>query len=446
MKSACGGTTAFMIHSSGRGKAAANDKVVLGIMGTGGRGTLLVDHLIKRDDIEIAYLCDVNVRQFGRAAELIVSAKKKRPKLVKDFREMLDDSGVDAIINATPDHWHALGTIMACQAGKDVYVEKPLSLTVWEGRKMIEAARKYKRIVQVGTQSRSARYIRDAVDYVRAGNLGDIYFVRVHGMMKLESQPKSPAEPVPTGLDWDMWCGPSEKMPYSPGRWWFNMWEYCTGGIASDLVHQLDIARFLIGESYPKSAYNAAKNFYFQDGREIPDSQIATFEYDNLIMNSESALWMPYMQKTAYNIRDANMFPEWLCNSTRVELYGTKALMCVGRLGGGWQVFASGAGDDASLRKIHIGNKIIASQYGRQSTDEHLENFIDCVRSRKKPNADVEEGHYSALLAHLANISYRAGNKKLEFDSKTETITNNRGASGYLTKSYRKPWVIPEKV
>lgn len=213
LKNSVGAATTFTLLAQ-RKSFAANDKVIIGVMGLGGRGKHLAEKFAQRPDTEVAYLCDVDSGRFARAREAVEEAQDKKPKLVKDFREILDDSCVDAIVNATPDHWHGLGTIMACQAGKDVYVEKPLCHNIWEGRKMVEAARKYKRVVQVGTQSRSGKDFKESVEYVRSGKLGDIYIVRIFNMLGFPSRPKGPERPVPEGLDYDMWCGPAPKVPY----------------------------------------------------------------------------------------------------------------------------------------------------------------------------------------------------------------------------------------
>lgn len=412
---------------------SASDKIQLGMMGLGGRGSFLTSCLATRSDVDIRYLCDVNARQMGRAAEEVRSRQNTMPKMTQDFRDMLDDKDLDGIVNATPDHWHALGTIMACQSGKDVYVEKPLSLTFWEGEQMIKAARKYGRIVQAGLQCRSAPYFKEAVDYIRSGALGDIHLIRVFNMMKHSPVPKGPEEPVPNGFDWDMWCGPSKKAPYSQGRWWFNRWEYSTGGILGDQIHQLDVGRALINRAWPESLQHMGGIHFFTDGREIPDTQMVTYAFnDKLTMVTESTLWTPYMQKTPMTIRDTDSFPDWPFNSTKVEICGTEGFMYFGRHGGGWQIY----NNDGDL---------IKSVFGRQSNDEHLENWLDCIRNRKKPAADVEEAHISTSIGHLANISYRAGNQKLDFNTATQR-TNNPEANKYFTKNYREPWVVPENV
>ena len=428
------GAAATLTMLSKRKSFAANDKVILGVMGLGGRGTYLAERFAGRPDAEVAYLCDADTRRFARARNAVEEVQDTKPKLVQDFRRILDDSSVDALVNATPDHWHALGTIKACQAEKDVYVEKPLAHNVWEGRKMVEAARRYKRVVQVGMQTRSAPYMKNAAEYIRSGKLGDVHLVRVFNMMKHSAMGKGSAQPVPEGFDYDMWCGPAPKLPYNPARRWLNLWEYSCGPIAGDAIHQLDLARYLFGDKpYPDTVVHAGGVNALNDGREIPDTQLVTYEYGKLTLLSEAALWMPYMNKTPSSIRDSDKFPNWPFSSTKIEVLGTEGFMYVGRHGGGWQAY------DAN-------GELIRSEYGRQADKEHQDNFIDCIRTRNLPNADVEQGHYSVLLCHLANISYRLGNEKLRFDPKTESFIGTPQANRYLKRTYRHPWVIPEKV
>jgi predicted dehydrogenase len=433
MKSTVGAAASLTVLSEPRARAAS-EKITMGVMGLGGRGTYLAEKFAERPDVEVAYLSDPNTRRFARAREVVDEAQGKRPKMVQDFRKILDDDSVDALINATPDHWHGLGTIMACQAGKDVYVEKPMAHNIWEGRKMIEAARKYKRVVQVGMQSRTAPYTRKAKEYIQSGKMGDIHLVRVFNMMQHSKQREVPNQPVPEGFDYDMWCGPAPKLPYNPSRRWLNQWEYSCGPIPGDAVHQLDLARYLMDDiPYPKTVAHTGGVNALTDGRETPDTQLATFEYDSLTLMMEASLWTPYIKKIPGNIRDSDRFPDWPFCSTRVEILGTKGFMYYGRHGGGWQAY-DGNGE------------LVRSEYGRQADKEHQDNFIDCIRTRKKPNADVEIGHQTVLLCHMANISYRVGNLKLAFDPKTETFTNCEKANQYLKREYRKPWVVPDNV
>ncbi len=426
--------TASFAVLSGRQAAAANEKIVIGVVGLGGRGSSLAEMFAKTPNVEIAYLCDVDSRRFSRARAAIEELQDKAPKVVQDFRRVLEDKSVHAIINATPDHWHALASIMACQAGKDVYVEKPLAHNIWEGRKMVEAARKYQRVIQVGTQSRSAPYIKQAKELIASGKIGDVHIVKVFNMMQHPFQKPGPEQPVPAGLDYETWCGPAAKLPYSPNRSWLNLWEYSCGPIPGDAVHQLDLARYITGDiPYPKNVSQMGAIYALTDGRDTPDTQIATFAYDKFTLLYEASLWTPYLKKTPGEVRDSDGIPQWQFNSTRIEVLGTKGMMYVGRHGDGLQVFNS----DGTA---------VLSDPGKQADKEHINNFLECIRTREKPIADVEQGHYSTLLCHMANCSFRSGNQQLEWDPSTETFVNNPVANKFAKRSYRAPWSIPDPV
>ncbi|UCD30142.1 MAG: Gfo/Idh/MocA family oxidoreductase [Planctomycetota bacterium] len=436
---ATGAATASAIITSKAPAAGGSGKFVIGMMGTGGRGNWLLGmELAKRPEVEIAYVCDVDSRadRLGRAVKIVEDGKGRKPKAVTDFRRILDDKNVDALFICTPDHWHALPTVLACQAGKDVFVEKPASHNVWEGRKMVEAARKHKRIVQLGTQCRSAPYIHKAIEYIRSGKLGDIHLVRVLNMKRRYTIGREADGPVPEGVNYDWWLGPAPKRPFNPNRFhyrWHWCWDYSGGDIINDGVHQIDLARWLVNKGHPKSVTSGGGMHFYDDDHETPDTQIVTWEYDKLTMVFELTLWTPYMKKTQWNFRDTDQFPNWRYSATKVEVYGTKGLMMMSRHGGGWQVF------DAD-------GKEVASAPGRHPHSPHLDNFFECVESRKQPSADIEDGHISTVLCHLGNISYRLGGRKLLFDGKSEKFINDNEANMYLKRVPRKPWVIPEKV
>ncbi|UCC97891.1 MAG: Gfo/Idh/MocA family oxidoreductase [Phycisphaerales bacterium] len=440
LKGSLGAATTFTVLSQSAGHAAAN-KVVLGIMGVGGRGRALLQSLVKSSGVRIKTICDADTRCYGPAAEIIVEGHDYKPQFGQDFREMLDDPEIDAIVVATSDRWHALATIMACQAGKDVYVEKPLSLNIWEGRKMIEAARKYGRIVQVGTQSRSAPYTDKAAEYIRSGKLGDVRLARVFLMQNSPPIHVAEPQPVPDSLDYDLWCGPSPMLPYRPGRWFWRLWDFYVGYIMADMIHQVDLARYLIDKKYPDTVCNAGGVYHFSDGREQPDTQFTTFEFGPLTMLFEASLWSPYMHRIVH-LQDKTAFPDWPFSATKVEICGTKGFMCFGRHGGGWQVFE---GDGRSRQSRAVVSEPAGLKFG-SIIDAHFEDFIDCIRTRKRPKADVEQVHHSMTLCHLANISYRVGNRKLRFDGATETFANDAEANKYLKGSYRNPWVVRENV
>jgi len=435
-KSAGAAAALAALRSSSRAAVSPNSKVVIGVMGLGGRGYYLAEAFAKRPDVEIAYICDVDSRKFGRTRDAVEQAQGKPPQHVQDFRRILDDKNVDVLINATPDHWHALATIMACQAGKDVYVEKPMTHSAWEGRKMIEAADKYKRVIQVGTQNRSTKYLADATEYIRSGQLGEVHLVRVFSMLKHSPWRKSTGAtvPAPSGYDHDMWCGPAPLVPYDPARNWLDQWAFSCGGIPLQAVHQLDLARHLIGDRpFPNSVVCSGGIHVLKDGRDTPDTQMVHFDYGNLTLQFEGALWTPYLINTPMRQRDKGIMPNWPFDGMRIEVFGTKGMMYFGRMGGGWQVFNE------------KGESVVAVT-GRQADQEHQDNFIECVRSRKEPISPVKQGHYSTMLCHLANISYRVGNKKLTFDAASETFNDAPEANRFLKRTYRTPWVVPETV
>lgn len=417
--------------------SGANEKVVIAMMGIGRRGKwLLGEELCRRNDVEIAYLCDVDESQLAEGAKLVASLTGRRPKLVSDFRRALDDPAVDALFNVTPDHWHALGAIIACQAGKDVYLEKPASHSPWEGRKIVEAARKYKRVVQLGTQTRSGPYTQQAVEFLRSGKLGDIHMARVVNMKRNELLPPLEDGPTPAGVDYDAWLGPAPMRRFNANRFSYNwhwFWDYSGGDIINDAVHQIDAARLLIGRDYPNTVSSSGGKLAMNDAQETPDTQIAVWEFDGLMMVFELALWTPHMQKTPWDFRDTDGFPNWQFSATQIEVHGTKGMMKFSRHGGGWQAW-------------NPDWKEIANGPGRHPHSPHISNFFECIRTRNKPNADIEEGHRSTLLCQTANISYRLGGRKLTFDGATERFKGDAEANAMLKRTYREPWVVPEQV
>lgn len=420
--------------------APAADKIILAAVGVRGRGSGLAQGFLQRGDCRYAYIADVDSSLFESRAKAIAERQGgKRPKCVQDFRVALEDKSVDAIVVATPDHWHAPATVWGCQAGKDVYVEKPASHNCWEGRKMVEAARKHRRIVQVGTQSRSAPYNIEAKKFIEQGKLGEIHMCRIYNQKFWGNRPMTPDSRAPEGLDWDMWNGPAPEHKYNQTfhRYWNHLWRYSGGDIANDASHQIDLARWLIGVDYPQTVYSVGGRFASEGAAETPDTQVAVYEFNKMVVTFELTLYTPYMPKIDGVIRQSDLFPYWPQCATRIEIYGTEGLMYVGRHGGGWQVFAR-----PKDRK-----PVVKSQmYGRVPDPPHKENFIRCIRTRELPNADVEQGHLSALLIHYANVSYRTGGGKLLIDPKTEKIVDNAEAMKLFKRQYRKPWVIEEKV
>ena len=318
-KTGVGLTVGMAAVASGRRvKAdAANDRVRLAVVGIHGRGGIHAKKFAARPDCEVAYLCDVDESLFPQYVSEVEQIQHRRPKVAGDFRRALDDKSIDAIIVATPDHWHALATIWGCQAGKDVYVEKPVSHSPWEGRKMVEAARRYDRIVQVGTQNRSAHYNMLAKEYIDSGKLGTIHMVRV---INQKSWPNSPAmadSDPPAGLNWDMWTGPAPESKYNENyhRGWNHFWRFSGGDIINDGVHQMDLARWVIGKTYPKSVYSTGGRYAEKGVFESPDTQVAVFQFDDLVLTFELTLYTPYMIKSDQVLRDSDMYPYWPQNA-----------------------------------------------------------------------------------------------------------------------------------
>ena len=329
----------------------ANERLVVGIMGIHDRGMDLAEEFAKRDDVEVRYLADPDTRLFESRAKQVADIAGKAPQCVQDYQRILDDPEVDAIAIATPDHWHALATVRACQAGKDVYVEKPTSHSIWESRKMVEAARRHERVVQVGTQNRSADYCYLAFDYVCSEAFGDIHFVRVMNSKLRETLTAKPDAATPEGVDYDLWLGPAQKRPFNENRFhyeWHWFWDYGGGDVVNDGVHQIDLARWMTRRTLPRTVASMGSVGVLDTIRETPDTQTINWEFDGLTMVLEQTLWTPYMKKHPFELRDTDALPNWPFAGTRIEIYGAKQFMFLGRMGGGWQVF-DGDGKSVAL-------------------------------------------------------------------------------------------------
>ena len=416
----------------------ANDKVVLALIGAGGRGTQVILSLLKvNKNVEVKYVCDINDKRGAEVMTGLAKLQDHAPTRVKDMRQVFEDKDVDAVQISTPEHWHALATIWACQAGKDVYVEKNCCLTIWEGRKLVQAAEKYKRVVQIGTQNRSADYGYSARDFIKSGKLGKVVLVKSYNLLPPAGGSKRvPDEPTPGWLDWDAWLGPAPKVPYNPARHgsWYDYWDYSGGNLAGDASHVVDLARLALGDpGHPKSVCCGGGNLAFKGDRETPELQSIVYDYGDFVFTCESGNATPYMKKAGANVRYGKDWPFWPQYSCRTEIYGTEAMMYLGRHGCGWQVY----GPDY---------KKLAEHKGYFPDEAHQMDFIESIRTRKKPNGDPEQGHLSATLVHLGNVAYRVGNKQLLFDAQSERFTNSDEANQLLTKPYPPKYTIPEQV
>jgi predicted dehydrogenase len=416
-------------------ETSANNKVNLALIGCGGRGRGVINGFKARNDTNIGWCCDVDKKR-GES-----TAANCKSKYTEDMRTVFDDKSVDAVVCATPDHWHSLCTFWAVKAGKDVYVEKPVSHNGYEGQKCVEAARKYKRIVQHGTQNRSAPYNIAAKKYITDNRLGKIHLCRVYNMKKWGGLTIRKGEAIPENFNYDLWLGPAPNRAYSSSivhGGWHQLWDFSSGGdISDDGVHQLDLARWLVDKEIPKSAYVAGGIFSRKDDSETPDTLVSTYEFDDLTFTFELALYPDYMEKIGN--RNSDIFPVWQNCATRIELFGTKGLMVVGRHGGGWQVF------DRPKSRAPV---VKAEHHGRVPEKEHWENFIQCIRSRsvENLNADIEKAHRSTMLVHYAAMSLRTGCSKLEINQKDGTIINNPEAMKLWKREYRKPFEITDEV
>ncbi|HMC64671.1 MAG TPA: Gfo/Idh/MocA family oxidoreductase [Gemmataceae bacterium] len=390
----------------------ANEKIVLAVMGVRNRGRDLLHGFSAFDDVEIAYICEVDENVVPAALKSINSRQKKMPKVEKDIRKVLEDKQVTAVAIAAPDHWHALATIWACQAGKDVYVEKPISHNLIEGRRMVEAARKHERVVQVGTQRRSAAHVASAAEFIRAGKLGKVPFARTWIAGNRPSIGHKVDGAVPAGVNYDLWLGPAPERPFNLNRFhyhWHWFWDYGTGEIGNNGIHALDVARWVLGLEAPARIACGGGKYFYDDDQQTPDTQIASFDFEHTCVTWEHRIW----SKTGIDGQD------W-----GVMLYGEKGNLIFDN--NGW----------------HTTGDVKASDKAAGLERPHLRNFLDCVKDRKRPNADIEEGHKSTRLCHLGNIAYRVG-RTLRFDAQTETIVGDAEANKLLGRAYRKPFALP---
>ena len=405
-----------------RRAAAASDKVSVAVIGIRGRGRALAAEFSALPDCHLAALCDVDPRVYDRAAQGVEKASGRRPPLVADLRRLLDDKSIDAIVIATPDHWHAPATILACAAGKDVYVEKPASHNLREGRLMIEAARRHRRIVQLGTQARSRPSTRRGVEFVQSGKIGRVLAAKAWNTQLRENIGHQEDSPVPPGVDYDTWTGPAPLLPFNENRFhykWHWNWNYGTGDMGNDGVHQLDIARWALGADRPTAVSGMGSKLFFNDDQQTPDTMNITFQFPSQVLQFEMRIWNPYGMEGQDN---------------GVAVYGTSGMVHIGRWKGKWgfKVF-----DDK-------GELVMDESKGDAAGAEsnHARNFLDCVKSRQAPRAEIEIGHASTTLCHLGNIVARTG-RNLKFNPSTETIESDDEASRLLTRPYRTHWSTP---
>ena len=401
----------------------ANDRIRMGVIGVGREGRGVAKTFAKHSDVQIVVLCDVYAPQLDTAAREIGVEGVER---AQDFRRVLDRKDLDAVIVATPDHWHALNTVMACQAGKDVYVEKPISVTIDEGRKMVQAARKYNRIVQVGTQQHSGDHYLKARDLISQGKLGKVAFVRTWnwGNNAPEGIGNPPDSNPPDGLDWSMWLGPAPMRPFnrnrfgvSPDRWssfrWF--WDYAGGMMTDWGVHHIDIVQMIMGVEAPLTVSAVGGKYVLRDNRETPDTLMVTYEYPGFICTYEN--------------REGNA-QSFNNRGYGISFHGSDATLYINR-----EFF------EVIPERGRSGVEPLRVENQNQQFVAHTRNFLDCMKSRKLPVSDIEIGHRSTSACLLGNVALRSGGR-LVWNAKLEKIEGDQAPARLLRREYRGPWKL----
>jgi predicted dehydrogenase len=419
--------------STGRVEGA-NDRIRIGLIGCGGMGRANLRDFTKLPGIQCVALCDVDDAQAAKAQKDVLDAdgvKQTAELTTRDFRQVLDRKDIDAVIVATPDHWHALPTILACQAGKDVYVEKPLSISIGEGRVMVNAARKHDRVVQMGTHQRSATHYADAVEYVKSGKLGNIRLVRAWAYLDWKGEtPVVPDEPVPDGVDYNLWLGPAPSRPFNKNRFHFTFrwyWDY-SGGLMTDWgAHMIDIANWAMGIKAPSSAVSfGGKYGYPNDAMETPDTQQVVWAYPTFSMIWEHAIGI-------------GRGPE--AREHGVAFIGEYGTLVIDRAG--WEVYAETDRIEKRLREYKRAGLPRQSSGNEEYHLKHVKDFVDCMKSRERPKADVEIGHNSMIACHLGNLAQRLG-RMIRWDVDKEQVIGDPEAQKMVARAYRAPWALPK--
>lgn len=407
--------------STRRRAVAASDQVNVAIVGVGGRGRALLGDFSKVPGARVHTIIDVDQASIEKANAIARKLGVPDPKAVSDMRRALDDKEIDAVAVATPDHWHAPAAILACDAGKDVYVEKPPSHNILEGRLLIDAARRNNRIVQVGTQSRSRPSTIRAIEYVHSGKIGKVLMAKAWNIQMRSDIGHKPDGPVPAGVDYETWLGPAPWIPFNPNRFHYNWhwhWHFGTGDAGNDGAHQIDQARWALGVGYPKSASGWGRKVFFQDDQQTPDSMNVTFDYGDKALVWEMRIWNPYGDNNIEN---------------GVGVYGSEGMVHIGQYNRKW-----------GFKVFDKDGKMILHDEENDS-EQHQKRFVESVRSRALPNADIGIGHISAIHCHLANIVSRTG-RNVRFDSETETIVGDPEANLHVSRKYRTHWGTPKVI
>jgi len=428
--------------SAVRGVLGANDRVRVAVCGLNGRGKDHIHGFSRVPNVEIAALCDVDENVLRKCREELGG----KPQAYVDVRKLLEDRSIDAISIATPNHWHALMAIWACQAGKDVYVEKPCSHNFWEGSQLVRAAEKYNRMVQHGTQIRSAPAIQEAVKGLREGVIGEVYLARGLCFKWRDTIGHAPEEAVPAGVHYDLWTGPAPLRPFTRNRFhykWHWNWDTGNGDLGNQGIHQIDVARWGLGVKFPSRVSAIGGHFMFDDDQQTPNTLNCVFEFDladgkRKMLEFEVRHWITNNEA---GIGRGSLTP------------GVKRFFghhnAIGDIFYGADGYLATGDEDAASYEVMLGHDGKPGRHG-QGGGNHFANFIECVRSRKKEdlNAPIQEGHISAALVHLANASYRLG-RTLRCDPETGRVIGDDEANALLheaTRGYRAPFAVPEEV
>jgi predicted dehydrogenase len=396
-----------------RGSKAASETVVVGVMGVNGRGASLARSFASLSGSAVAYICDVDERASGRVAAAVADATGTKPQTVGDFRKVLEDRSVDALVIAAPDHWHGPATIRACAAGKHVYVEKPACHNPREGELMVAAARKHERVVQVGMQRRSMPKIIEGVEKLRAGAIGRVLFARGWYNNSRATIGHGNTAEVPSWLDYDLWQGPAPEREFRDNvihyNWhWF--WHWGTGELGNNGIHALDVCRWGLNVEYPLRVTAGGGMYFYDDDQQTPDTHTVTYDFGDKGITWEGRNW----HRRGF---EDSMFG--------MEFYGDQGSMVM-RGRGGYAIYDPR-------------NKLVEEQSGSASDRPHIENFLECVRSSSRPHAEIEEGHKSTLLCHLGNIAYRTG-RSVNLDPETHQVVGDAEQAQLWGREYRRGW------
>lgn len=439
-----GSGLALMAAAGGpRGYAAefAQSKPRVGLIGTGWYGKSDLLRLIQVAPVEVVSLCDVDKRMLSEAADIVATrqASKKTPRTYSDYRAMLKEKDLDIVLIATPDHWHALPMIAAVEAGADIYVQKPISVDVIEGQAMVAAARKHKRVVQVGTQRRSTPHLAEAREQiVRAGKLGNVAMVEIYCYYHMRTRENPPDATPPDNLDYEMWTGPAPMRPYNKlvhPRSWRAFMEYGNGIVGDMCVHMLDMVRWMMDLGWPKSISSVGGILVDKQSKaNITDTQSATFDFGNV-----KVVW----QHRAWGRPNDPQYP-W-----GATLYGDKGTLKASVMSYDYIPM------DKAEKPIHKDVTYELEQYPEDKTEKelekhvapairhHMQDFLRAIEQRSKPVADIEQGHISSASCILANLSLELG-RALTWDAQKQRVVGDEEANKRLRRPYRKPWVHPE--